>query len=334
MDELLLPAMPEHAAAFSVLLVSCAWAGDALLGDPESLPHPVRLIGSLIALLERGCASWTCSRRLAGACIGLIVIGTAFGGTLAVVRLAYGLSFWLGAGVSTCLLYTCLSTKCLGKEAGNVLQRLRSNDILAARAQVARIVGRDTRTLDSQGIVRAAVESVSENTVDGIIAPLLYAFIGGAPLAMAYKAINTLDSMIGYKNDAYRELGWFSARLDDAANFIPARLCLLLVPLAALAIHPGRAIAALLTGLRDGRNSPSPNSGYPEACFAGVLGIQLGGPCSYDGAAACKPLIGRPGQLLGPEHISGAVRLMWLTSGCGLLAFSAARMVAQWLFGW
>jgi adenosylcobinamide-phosphate synthase len=323
----------EQSASFAIVLVGCAWLCDAILGDPEYLPHPVRLIGRLIAMLERRCVIWIRNRRIAGICLGLLVTCVAFGGTLAIEHMAYGISFWLGAAVSTYLLYTCLSTRGLGTEAGNVLQRLRVNDILSARAQVARIVGRDTQALDSQEIVRATVESVSENTVDGIIAPLLYAFIGGAPLAMAYKAINTLDSMIGYKNEQYRLLGWFSARLDDAANLIPARLCLLLVPLAALFIFPGRAIAALSTGLRDGRNSPSPNSGYPEACFAGALGIQLGGVCSYGGAAARKPFIGEPIHPLVPEHIGRAIRLMWLTSACGLALIGATRAFIGWMFG-
>jgi len=332
--EMLQPEHFESSALLGVVLIGCAWVADALLGDPESLPHPVRMIGRFISLLERRSCSWPGSRKTAGAVIALVVVGTAFGLTMAAVRLAYGLHFWLGVTVSTYLLYTCLSTKGLSREAGNVLQWLRSNDILAARRQVARIVGRDTQALNGQGVARATVESVSESTVDGIIAPLLYAFIGGAPLAMAYKAINTLDSMVGYRNDAYRELGWFSARIDDAANLIPARLCLLLVPLATLGLNPARAGAAFSRGLRDGRNSPSPNAGYPEACFAGVLGIQLGGACSYEGVERYKPLINAQGQLPGPEHISAAVRLMWLVSTCALLVLGAARLCAGVFLGW
>ncbi len=191
-----------------------------------------------------------------------------------------------------------------------------------ARQRLSRIVGRDTAQLSEREIVRATVETVSENTVDGIISPLLYAALGGAPLALAFKAVSTLDSMIGYKNEKYRELGWFSARLDDVLNFIPARLCLILVPLASLVLPFGRSGAAFKTGMRDGRNSPSPNSGFPEACFAGSLGIQLGGQCSYEGLLSCKPLIGDKDRELDIYDIQRAVSLMWVVSALSLILFT------------
>jgi adenosylcobinamide-phosphate synthase len=173
-----------------------------------------------------------------------------------------------------------------------VYRELKKGDIVMARQRLSRIVGRDTAHLSEREIVRATVETVSENAVDGIISPLVYAALGGAPLALAFKAVSTLDSMIGYKNEKHLELGWLSARLDDVMNFIPARLCLILVPLASLVVPFGRAGASFKAGLRDGRNSPSPNSGFPEACFAGSLGVQLGGQCSYEGTLSSKPLIG------------------------------------------
>jgi len=168
---------------------------------------------------------------------------------------------------------------------------------------------------------------VSENTVDGIISPLFFAILGGAPLAMAFKAVSTMDSMIGYKNEKYSDLGCFSARLDDILNYIPARLCLLLAPLAAFVIPSANARCAFKTGLRDGRKSPSPNSGFPEACFAGAFGIQLGGKCSYGGIVSRKPLIGDKKRELAEYDIKKAVGMMWLVSGLSLVVFIVVKRI-------
>ena len=180
-------------------------------------------------------------------------------------------------------------------------------------------MGRDTAQLNEKDIIRAAIESLSENTVDGIISPIFYACIGGAPLAMAYKAVSTLDSMIGYRNEKYIDLGWFSARLDDAANYIPARLSVVLIALAALFLYPRRALRAFKTGIRDGHKSPSPNSGYAEACFAGALGIQLGGGSTYGGRLSHKPLLGTHEQEIQSSDILKAIRLLWLASAEALM---------------
>jgi adenosylcobinamide-phosphate synthase len=160
--------------------------------------------------------------------------------------------------------------------------------------------------------------------VDGIIAPLFYAVLGGAPLAMAYKAINTLDSMVGYKDDCYREFGWFSARIDDAANFIPARLCLIIIPIATLAIWPGRAVKTFAAMLRDGTKNPSPNSGYPEAGFAGALGIQLGGATIYKGTVHHKQFLGDKEKDIEVEDIGKSIRLMWAVSCAALVILTGA----------
>ncbi|MFC1591964.1 adenosylcobinamide-phosphate synthase CbiB [Thermodesulfobacteriota bacterium] len=313
--------------------VVCAWILDALLGDPERWPHPVQLIGCGIRAAE----SWSRKRfrnlRAAGVLLGLLVPLAAFVLTAALVGLSCRAGSVLGLIAASVLIYACLATRCLSSEALAVHDLLRSGDVVHARRQLARIVGRDTHELDPAAIVRATVESVAESTVDGILAPLFYACVGGAPLAMLYKAVNTLDSMVGYNNERYRELGWFSARLDDAANFIPARCSLMLVPLACLFIMPGRALPSLATGIRDCRKSPSPNAGFPEACFAGALGLQLGGPCAYQGVASHKPAIG-PGEREGrADDIRRAVRLMWCVSALGLGIFvggglGAARLLA------
>ena len=301
------------------LIIAAAWGLDALLGDPEFLPHPVRAIGRLIAALERLMRKSFASARIAGIVTGIAVPLAAFICTFALILAAILIDIRIGTVVSIVLIYTTLSTRSLGQEARVVLKRLEAGDIAAARKLLARIVGRDTDKLSQAEIVRATVETVSENTVDGIVSPLFYAFLGGAPLAMAFKAISTLDSMVGYKNERYREFGWFSARLDDAANYIPARLCLLLIPLASLAIMPGRVFKIVRTMLRDGGKSPSPNAGLPEAGFAAALGVQLGGACRYKGAVHEKPVLGRKEKELAPADIAKSIRLMWLTSVLTLL---------------
>ncbi len=172
--------------------------------------------------------------------------------------------------------------------------------------------------MNQDEIIRATVETVAENSVDGIISPLFYAALGGAPLALAYKAINTLDSMVGYKNERYLYFGWFSAKLDDVANYIPARLSILLIPLASLILGK-RALNILYTILRDGKKSPSPNAGIPEAGFAGALGIQLGGVNYYQGERISKPILGIEGKQRDQEDIIQAINLMWVVSSITFL---------------
>jgi adenosylcobinamide-phosphate synthase len=200
------------------MIIAAAWGLDALLGDPEFLPHPIRAIGWLITALEHPARKSIASARIAGIVVGIMVPLIAFACTFALILAAILIDIRVGTVVSILLIYTTLSTRSLGQEARAVLQRLEAGDTAAARKRLARIVGRDTNKLTQQEIVRATVETVSENTVDGIVSPLFYAFLGGAPLAMAFKAISTLDSMVGYKDERYREFGWFSARLDDVAN--------------------------------------------------------------------------------------------------------------------
>jgi adenosylcobinamide-phosphate synthase len=295
-------------------IIMAAWLLDAFIGDPKRMPHPVRLIGRYISWMEKSAPRWFTNKRTAGAFIGVVVPGTAYLCTALTINAASNISPWLGAIASIVLIYYCLSTRCLADEAYAIYKELKSGNLPAARQLLSRIVGRDTQNLDEKEIVRATVETVSENSVDGIISPLLFAVLGGAPLAMAFKAVSTLDSMIGYTNEQYRELGWFSARFDDWLNFIPARLCILLVPAAALLCFPSGVLDSFGIGLRDCRKSPSPNSGFPEACFAGAMGVQLGGPCSYGGIVSNKQLIGEKKKELAAEDIRKAVRLLWLVS--------------------
>jgi adenosylcobinamide-phosphate synthase len=314
-----------------IFVLTGAWLFDAIIGDPEQLPHPVRAIGALIARLEQKAPQLFTNNKRAGVFIGIFVPAAAYLAACLFIFLAGALSVLIGLLASVVCIYYCLATRCLASEAAGVYRELQKGDIVMARQRLSRIVGRDTQHLSAVEIVRATVETVSENTVDGIISPLVYAALGGAPLALAFKAVSTLDSMIGYNNEKYRELGWFSARLDDALNFIPARLCLILVPLASLVLPLGRSGASFKTGLRDGRNSPSPNSGFPEACFAGALGIQLGGQSSYGGIMSCKPLIGDKDREVELYDIQRAVSLMWVVSALSLIVcagiFSMIRIV-------
>jgi len=302
-------------------IITSAWILDGIFGDPENLPHPVRFIGAFISKAESWARLYFNNKKAGGVFLGIAVPAAVYVCTFCLVKLVEGAGAAAGTAVSILIIYFCLSTRCLADEANSILKRLRDGNTAGARTCLARIVGRDTECLETTDIVRATVESVSENTVDGIIAPLFFAFLGGAPLAMAYKAVNTLDSMVGYKTEPYRELGWFSARLDDFANLIPARLCLVLVPLATVFIDWRYALSALRIGIRDGHKSPSPNSGYPEACFAGALGIQLGGNASYGGSVSQKDILGDKMRERENEDIAKAVRLMWYTSALALLLF-------------
>jgi len=208
----------------------------------------------------------------------------------------------------------------------SVWRVLTAGDLNQAKTKVGMICGRDTDSLDSDGVVRAAVESVSENMVDGVTAPLFFAVIGGPIGIMAYKAISTLDSIFGYKNEKYAEFGWASAKLDDIAAFVPSRLTAILVPLAALILRR-RAWNSLKVFLRDRNKHPSPNAGQSEAAMAGALGLRLGGISYYDGKPSNKPELGDPLVDPDPHHIPAANRMMIVTSCIALLAFLALRLI-------
>ena len=304
-----------------------AFALDLLLGDPSHWPHPVRWMGSLTTrtqnIIRAGCRTPR-QLRFGGALLWLVVVGATFAvawGLLGVVRAIHP---WLGWLVEVWMIYTSLAGRCLADMAGEVEQALRHGTLAESRARLAMIVGRDTSQLEKPQIARAVVETVAENSVDGVIAPLFFLLLGGAPLMMVYKAVNTLDSMVGYKNEKYRDIGMVSARLDDAANFIPARLSwLLLAAAAALCrLNPRRA---LRIGWRDRRAHSSPNCAWPEATVAGALGIRLGGPNVYFGERVEKPWIGDARRDVEPGDIPRATRLMLIASLLALLLFAVLR---------
>jgi len=207
-----------------------------------------------------------------------------------------------------------------------VYRALKEDNLELARERVSRIVGRDTRDLDEEEIVRATIETISESTVDGIISPLFYAVLGGAPLAMAYKAVNTLDSMVGYKSEKYLQFGWFSAKLDDMVNYIPARISIVLIPIASLIVRQ-RGLMALKIIFRDGKKSPSPNAGIPEAGFAGALGIQLGGINFYQGVKEYRPILGEKLKKKSPKDILKAI---WLSCTVSMLMFLSGLAILNY----
>jgi adenosylcobinamide-phosphate synthase len=301
-----------------LLSIVLAYLLDLIFGDPRWLPHPVRGMGKLTEYLEKKLRGSISNQILSGAVLAITVVGLAYLGSFFAIRLAEQINRWAGFAISTVLIFTALSSRSLSKEARSVYQSLKSGSIKNARKKLSLIVGRDTQVLNQDEIIRATVETVAENSVDGIISPLFYAALGGAPLAIAYKAINTLDSMIGYKNERYLYFGWFSAKLDDIANYIPARLSILLVPLASLILRK-RPLNTLCTILRDGKKSPSPNAGIPEAAFAGALGIQLGGVNYYQGKKVSKPILGVEAKQREEEHIIEAIHLMWVISSITFL---------------
>lgn len=253
---------------------------DLAIGDPHWLPHPVRAVGWLAGVSERLYRKARLPMRVAGLLFWITVVGLS---TLAVwLTLPWCNIYWI---------YALLACRDLDVEAGRVVSALQRGDQAEARHQLSWIVGRDTATLGETEILRATVETVAENLSDGVIAPLFYLAIGGPAAMAAYKVINTLDSMVGYRNDRYREFGMVSARMDDVANFIPARLTALLIWIAALL--PGfNAARSLRITIRDGNSQPSPNAGYPEAAVAGALGVQLGGLNFYKGVPSRKPSLG------------------------------------------
>lgn len=287
---------------------AAAFAVDAAVGDPRWLPHPVVLMGQAVRWLEPRLRRTGLPLRGAGVVLAVVMAIGAWVVTWALVRAASLVHPWLGLAVSVWLFGSCLAARSLAEHALAVWRPLVAGDLSEARRKLSWIVGRDTAGLDAAEIARGAVETVAESTCDGVIAPLFWGLVGGAPLAMAYKAANTLDSMVGHKDDRYREFGWASARLDDVMNLVPARLSALLLALVALS---GRAAR---TALRDASAHPSPNSGWPEAAMAGALGVRLGGVNYYDGVPEARAHMGEPLRVLTAKDIVRAVRLMYLAA--------------------
>lgn len=310
--------MKYHIMAFAI-----GFLLDMILGDPHWMPHPIRLMGGLIAKLENCLLGAEQERNenrelRRGIWMVCIVSVTTLAAVLLLLLWAYRVHPYAGAVVETVMTYQILAAKCLKTESMKVYHSLKNQKLDQARAAVSMIVGRDTECLDEEGVARAAIETVAENTSDGVIAPMLYTALGGPVLGFFYKAVNTMDSMLGYKNEKYLYFGRAAAKLDDVVNYIPARISACLMILASFL--GGRCFSgkhACDIYRRDKRNHASPNSAHTEAVCAGALGIRLAGDASYFGRRVKKPFIGDALRRVECEDIRRVNRLMYLTAWMG-----------------
>ena len=310
----------------SWMIIPAAFALDMFLGDPRRLPHPVRWMGNAIAAAEPGFRKIPVSALTSGTLFtACLVIGT-WALTAFVLSLAHALHPALETGLEVVLVFYCLSVRTLNDAALEVFRLLKADQVDTARAKVALIVGRDVEKYQAPDIARAAVETVAENFVDGVLSPLLWAAIGGAPLAMAFKMVSTLDSMVGYKNEKYFHFGKAAARLDDLFNYLPARISMPLIALAAQILSRS-GLRSFRTALAEGANHASPNAGRPEAAFAGALAVKLNGPNYYGGILVKKPYIGVRFGEVHVEDIKRACDLMTLSS---VLSTVFAMALALW----
>ena len=305
-----------------IMRYSIAYIMELILGDPHWFPHPVRFIGKLITLLEKLLYRFSC-KKFTGGVLAILTIGIAFLISFYLAKLSYILEIFF--------LYTTLATKSLADEGFRVCKVLVEGDMEKAKKELAYLVSRDTNSMDVTQIVRSILETISENTVDGVIAPMFFAFVGSfftiegvslaLPFAMGYKAINTLDSMVGYKNDKYIDFGMLSAKIDDMANFIPARIAGgFIIPMGAFLLRMDYRSAWRIF-FRDRLNHSSPNSGHSEAAFAGALGVQFGGRTSYFGKWHDKLTIGDKLKHFGIPDVKRGIRLLYVSSWVGLATF-------------
>lgn len=307
-----------------LLALTLAFFIDLLIGDPRWLPHPVVGMGKLISILEkifnRGSArKW---KGLLFLLVFLTIIATI---VISILLISYHLHFVFGIFVEAILISTTIATKGLKEAACQVYVPLKENDLIAARKNLAMIVGRDTEMLDEQEIVRGAVETVAENTSDGITAPLFFALFGGGVFAMIYRAVNTCDSMVGYKNERYHQFGWASARFDDVLNYFPSRLTAFVMLLVNSPLEKKKKKDCVEILLRDARKHPSPNSGWLEAAMASLLGVQLGGRNTYKGIESIRAHMGDPVKPLEKEHIAYGNQMMVRTC--------SSFLITLWIIG-
>lgn len=306
---------------------------DLIIGDPYSFPHPVKYIGKLIKVVEnfvRKTAKTDRGLKIGGFFLWFVTVGTTFAVTYLVMRLAR-FNTIVYVIINSIVIYTTLATKCLKDEAKKIYEVLKTGDLQKSRTQLSYIVGRDTANLDEKEIIRATVETVAENTVDGLIAPLFYAFIGGAPLAMAYKAINTLDSTVGYKNEKYLHIGFASAKIDDIANFIPSRIAVILFTIGNFFLRNDYKNCFKMA-IRDRKNHKSPNCAFSEGAVAGALGIQLGGTNVYFGETVYKPTIGDKTREIEVEDIARTNKILYATSLTSMVVFTLFYVIIYAIF--
>ena len=297
--------------------LTLAFLLDLLIGDPVYSFHPVRIMGKFIDRAEKVLRLKIRREKFAGAILAVSFPVLIF---LSVWFLIFSLEkihSALAWTVNFYGIYASISVHDLRKEGIRIYKDLKNGELQKARQSLARIVGRDTSSLDQKEIVRASIETIAESTVDGVIAPLFYAVLGGAPLALAYKAVNTLDSMIGHLNERYRNFGFFAAKQDEFWNWIPARISYYVISLAAFFFN-GRIDEAAFVGWQDGMSAPNGNSAIPEAAFAGTLGLRLGGPSTYEGRLVERPFLGIRQKEFDREDLMKSIHLMMIVSGFSL----------------
>ena len=307
-----------------VIKIWIAYVLDLILGDPQNIIHPVQIIGKMIDIGEKSLLGkkYKSDRKykfFAGMILNITVISLTYGITYLIRRTSENSIIFTVAEIY--LMYTVFSINSLAREGNRVYNILKEGNVERARKDLSYLVSRDTGTMDEKMIIRSTMETISENTVDGIVAPMMYMFLGGLPLSMTYKAINTFDSMVGYKNEKYMDFGKFSAKLDDVANFIPARMTGILIVIASMILGYDYK-NSLKIFIRDRKNHSSPNSGHAEAGVAGALGVQFGGRVSYFGKEVDKPVIGDKTNDFELEDIKKNIKIMYAASFLSLVVFS------------
>ena len=307
-----------------VIKIWIAYVLDLIFGDPQNIIHPVQVIGKMISsgekyLLGKRHESDRKYKFFAGMILNITVISVTYAVTYLIYKSSENSIIFTVAEIY--LMYTIFSINSLAREGNRVYNILKEGNIERARKDLSYLVSRDTGTMDEKMIIRSTMETISENTVDGIVAPMLYMFLGGLPLSITYKAINTFDSMVGYKNEKYMDFGKFSAKLDDVANFIPARITGILIVIASMILGYDYK-NSLKIFIRDRKNHSSPNSGHAEAGVAGALGVQFGGRVSYFGKEVDKPVIGDKAKDFELEDIKKNIKIMYAASFLSLVVFS------------
>ena len=318
------------------LVIAAAFILDSLLGDPKNPLHPVRIIGkgvsTGVAIYEKTKAKSPAAQFVLGMILTIVIVVLSFFVTKLILWGCYHLNFWFGLAVETVICYFLIAAKALKDESMKVYRSLEQGNIEEARNNLSYIVGRETKNLNEKGIVKSAVETIAENLSDGVIGPLIFIAVGGAPLGMAYKAVNTLDSMIGYRNEKFEYFGKFAARLDDVVNIIPARASALLMLFGCLFVSADIKRAGRIY-LRDRYNHKSPNAAHTEAVCAGALGLRLGGDNYYDGILVHKPTIGDDVYEPVFVHIAAANRLMYSASISAVVFIAAGSLTFAILRG-
>lgn len=313
-----------------IIIIVCALILDLVFGDPYWLPHPVCLIGNVITLLEKKIRNSIKNEFLGGILLVVIVGIISFGLPFIILYMAYSFNYYLSILIEVYFCYQILAIKSLKTESMKVYHTLNCGKLSEARSYLSYIVGRDTQGLDEKGIMKAAVETVAENTTDGIAAPLIFMAVGGAPLAFLYKSINTMDSMIGYKNDRYLYFGRFAAHLDDVVNFIPARITAITMIIASFFLKLDFKNAVKIY-LRDRKKHTSPNSAQTESVCAGALNVQIAGDACYFGQPVHKPTIGDNNREIEPFDIVLTNKLMYMTSILSVIIVIFVRGIFVWM---